>query len=455
MGKDRRAFLRSALATGAGLATGTGVAARQARTDPGHPLVMAVAGINGEGKSHLRCFSALPDVRVKTICDVDERQWPAAAKVAADCGITGVGLEADFRRVLDDPEIDFVSIATPNHHHALQTVWACQAGKDVYVEGPASHDVWEGRRAVVAARRHGRVVVAGLQQRSDPHVRRAVELLRAGVIGEVYLARGLCFKPRESIGRKPPVPAPAGLHFDLWLGPAPERSFTENLVHYNWRWFWDFGNGEIGNQGVHELDLARWGLGKDTLPVYIHSTGGFFGTPCDQETPNVQTATFEWPDGKILEFEVRGLFTAGEQGMRIGNFFYGTEGYMHLDIDGFRTYLGRKEEPGPEMKATLLDPRTASRAARLAVGSSPHETSRYLHRAAFVAALRSRRPEDVRADILEGHLSSALCHLANASYRVGRSLRFEPETESFGSDVEANVLLSRQARAPFVFPDAP
>jgi predicted dehydrogenase len=413
---------------------------------------MAVVGINGQGKSHLQCFAAVPGVRVKTICDVDERIWPEAARFAERCGVASVGFEADFRRVLDDREIDAVSIATPNHHHALQTIWACQAGKDVYVEKPVSHDVFEGRQAVKAARRYGRVVVGGMQQRSYPHVIRAVELLRSGAIGDVFLARALCFKPRASIGRKPPAPVPPGLHFDMWLGPAPERPFTENLVHYNWHWFWDFGNGDIGNQGAHEMDTARWGLGKAILPTRVHSAGGTFGEPCDQETPNTQTATFEWPDGKLLQFEARGLHTHDEHGIRIGNLFYGTEGWMHLDIQGFRTFLGRKEEPGPSMDAVVIGGKASVGGPKGFIEGEAHESSRYMHRENFVKAVRTRKAEDVRGDILEGHLSSALCHLANVSYRRNRSLVFDPETESFPGDAEANALLSGPGRAPFVIP---
>ena len=450
MSVDRRTFLGAA---GAAVAGRHGLSSAWAAQDPGpDPLTMAIVGINGQGKSHLQCFAAVPGVRIKTICDVDERTWPEAARFAERCGVTKVAFEADFRRVLDDREIDAVSIATPNHQHALQAIWACQAGKDVYVEKPVSHDIFEGRQAVKAARRYGRVVVGGMQQRSYPHVVRAVELLRSGVIGDVFLARALCFKPRASIGRKPAAPVPAGLHFDLWLGPAPERPFTENLVHYNWHWFWDFGNGDIGNQGAHEMDTARWGLGKTTLPTRVHSAGGHFGEPGDQETPNTQTATFEWPDGKLLQFEVRGLHTHDEHGIRIGNLFYGTEGWMHLDIQGFRTFLGRKEEPGPSMDAVVLGGKESVGGPKGFTEGEAHETSRYMHRENFVKAVRSRRPEDIRGDILEGHLSSALCHLANVSYRLDRSLVFDPETEAFPGDGEANALLSRPGRPPFAIP---
>jgi predicted dehydrogenase len=446
---DRRTFMAVAGGAAGGRILNLESSSQDSRSDP---LVVAVVGIHGQGKSHLQCFAAVPGVRIKTICDVDERTWPEAARFAERCGVAKVGFEADFRRVLDDREIDAVSIATPNHQHALQTIWACQAGKDVYVEKPVSHDLGEGRQAVKAARRYGRVVVGGMQQRSYPHVIEAVERLRSGVIGDVYLARGLCFKPRPSIGRKGAFPVPPGLDFDLWLGPAPERPFTENLVHYNWHWFWDFGNGDIGNQGVHEMDAARWGLGQTTLPTRVHSTGGYYGEPCDQETPNTQTATFEWPDGKVLQFEVRGLATHDEHGIRIGNLFYGTEGWMHLDIQGFRTFLGPKGEPGPSMDAVVIGGTASVGGPAGFIEGEAHESSRFMHREHFVKAVRSRKPADVRGDILEGHLSSALCHLANVSYRLKRSLVFDPETETFPGDAEASALLSRPGRAPFAIP---
>ncbi|MDA2930334.1 Gfo/Idh/MocA family oxidoreductase [Acidobacteria bacterium AH-259-O06] len=430
---NRRRFVQQSSAAATGfLLAGSG---ETGLVDANDQIIMAVVGIHGQGKSHFRDFSSISGVRVKTVCDVDERLFSEALKLAEDLTGREVQFEVDIRRVLDDKEIDAISIATPNHWHSLMTVWACQAGKDVYVEKPVSHNVWEGRQAVEAARRYGRIVATGTQNRSYPHVQEAIRLLHEGVIGEVYMAKGLGFKPRESIGRKPDQPVPSGLHFDLWLGPAPQRAFNENLVHYNWHWFWDFGNGDLGNQGVHQMDIARWGLNKKDLPQFIHSVGGYFAFDSDQETPNTLLATYGWKDGKILQFEVRGLYTNGEDEIRIGNLFYGSEGWMHLDRDGFRTYLGRKNEPGPNMEAVK------------------NKTSRMFHRENFIQALRSRKPEDLTADITEGHLSSALCHLGNIAYRLNRQLEFDSNSERFVDDEQADAYLIRSYRPPFVVPE--
>lgn len=430
---DRRSFIRNA-----GIAAMTGAAAHRVQraqsTSPNDEVVMAVVGINGQGRSHFNDFCAIPGVRIKTVCDVDERLIPRVQEMATKLTGKQVKFETEVRRVLDDSEIDAISIATPNHWHSLIAIWACQAGKDVYVEKPVSHNVWEGRQAVEAARRYQRIVATGTQSRSYPHIREAIELLHQGVIGEVYMAKGLCFKPRESIGHKPNKPTPDGLHFDLWLGPAEQRPFNENLVHYNWHWFWDFGNGDIGNQGVHEMDIARWGLNKLDLPEMIQSTGGYFAFQSDQETPNTQLCTYQWPDGKVLQFEVRGLYTNAEDDILIGNLFYGSEGWMHLHQNGYATYLGRKNEPGPSGKPADRSP-TA------------------YHRENFIQAVRSRKASDLSADILEGHLSSALCHLGNIAQRLKRTLKFDAHSETFPEDKVASSYLSRHYRYPFVVPE--
>jgi predicted dehydrogenase len=321
------------------------------------------------------------------------------------------------------------------------------------VEKPVTHNISEGRKLVEAARKYGRIVAPGTQYRSSPHVREAVRLLREGVIGDVYMARGLCFKPRESIGRKADSPTPQGVHYDLWLGPAPLRPFNENRFHYNWHWFWDYGCADIGNQGVHEIDIARWGLGKGSLPTKVHSVGGYFAFDSDQETPNTQSAVFEWDDGKLLQFEVRGLFSNAENEMLIGNLFYGAKGWMHVDQKGFRTYLGRKNEPGPSGEPAERRQLQATGVPKGFEESGVIATARRLHRENFIAAVRSREAGDLSAGILEGHVSSSLCHLANLSYRLQRALRFDPEAERFVGDEEANRLLTRRYRPPFVMPE--
>jgi predicted dehydrogenase len=221
---------------------------------------------------------------------------------------------------------------------------------------------------------------------------------------------------------------PAGVDYNIWLGPAPERPFNPNRFHYEWHWNWDYGNGDIGNQGIHQMDIARWGLGKDTLPTHIQSSGGRFGYKDDGETPNTQVAAYRYDDC-LLEFEVRGLPTNAEKGVKIGNIFYGSEGYLTMQGDKWATFLGYGEEPGPSGQG------------------------RGDHFANFTKAVRSRNAGDLHADILEGHLSSALCHLGNISYRLGRAVTFDPQTETFGTDREANALLTREYRSPFTMPD--
>ena len=449
---DRRTFVESGIITGGGLLFMDSLTAKKsyAKNDE---IILAVVGINGQGKSHYRCFNAIPGVRVKTICDVDERLFPETEAFAKTIGAEKPQFEYDFRRVLDDKDIDAVSIATPEQWHALQTVWACQAGKDVYVEKPVSHNIWEGRKSVEAARKYNRIVAAGTQQRSFPHVQEAIRLLHAGVIGDVFMARGLCFKPRESIGRKQDSTVPDGVHYDLWLGPAPLRPFNENRFHYNWHWFWDYGCGDIGNQGPHEMDVARWGLNKHTLPEKIYSSGGYYAFESDQETPNTQSATFTWEDGKILQFDVRGLYTNNENELKIGNLFYGSEGWMHLDIDGFTTYLGRKDEPGPSMNAVLISDDSGIGGPQGFIETGAHTSSRIMHRMNFIDAVRSRKVSDLTADILEGHISTSLSHLANISYRLGRELSFDAHSERFVDDDQANGYLTRNYRHPYVVPE--
>jgi len=346
----------------------------------------------------------------------------------------------DQRKLYEDKSIDAVSIANTNHWHALSAIWACQAGKDVYVE-PASHDIWEGRKMVEAARKYSRIVQTGMQSRSIAHKQRAIELLKNGVIGKIYQAKGLCYKRRKSIGKSSDGPVPPGVNYDWWLGPAPMRPFNPNRFHYNWHWFWDTGNGDIGNQGVHEMDIARWGLGKSALPNSIVSTGGKFLYDDDQETPNTQLAVFEY-DACQLVFEVRGLLTNGEGNLQrdgehyIGNIFYGSEGYMTVDLSGFWVFKGEKNELAMEMK--FQEPKRWD--------TTPHMRN-------FLNAVRSRKPGDLNGDIEEGHLSAALCHMANISYRTGRKLAFDPRKERFEKDEEANRLLKGNYRAPYLVPE--
>ena len=376
------------------------------------------------------------------ICDIDESVLNARLSDVEKLGKKRPASYVDFRKVLEDKSIDAVSLATPNHNHTLQTVWACQAGKDVYVEKPCAHDMFEARQIVAAAQKYNRMVQHGTNCRSGV-AREAVQKLQEGVIGDLYMSRGLCFKWRDTIGRKPTEPVPAGVNYDLWLGPAPEHDFTRNRFHYNWHWFWDYGNGDMGNQGIHEMDIARWGLGVK-YPTKVSAMGGHFMFDDDQETPNTIVATFEFDEHgkkKFLVFEVRHWMSNHEAGIgeygdgkkypnTIGNLFYGSKGYMAIDGYGmYKTFLGKGQEPGPARNE----------------GGSNWEN--------FIKAVRSRKQSDLNAEIEEGHRSALLVHLANISYRLGRSLNFDAETLSCPGDHEATQMFSRQYRAPFVVPE--
>ena len=260
--------------------------------------------------------------------------------------------ELDLRKVFEEKEIDAVAVAMPNHWHALATIWACQAGKHVYCEKPCSHNIFEGRKMVEAARKYDRFVEVGFQNRSIKNVRSAMEFLRSGKLGRIYMARGLCFKPRDAFKKFPDTQPPKELHWDMWVGPAEMYPYNEGKCHYNWHWHWNTGNGDTGNQGPHQFDVARWGLNKNEHPVRISSFGGFykFEKECTQETPNTQTSLFEYADGTILEFGTRGLYTNGEPDVKIGNLFYGTEGWMQIDGSNWKTFMGRKNEPGASSK---------------------------------------------------------------------------------------------------------
>ena len=433
---DRRRFFKK---------TGTAVAAISAasysRVKGANDRVrIGVVGLRGRGRTHIAEFVKNPGAEVAAIVDIDQSVLERQAQSTLKLQGRKPAEYTDLRKMYDDKSIDAVSIATPNHWHALATIWACQVGKDVYCEKPASHNIFEGRKMVEAARKYKRIVQVGMQSRSVEHKVRAIELLREGVIGDIYLAKGLCFKRRKSIGSLPPSPIPSGVEYDTWLGPAQEIDFKENRFHYNWHWYWDFGNGDIGNQGVHEMDIARWGLGKDALPPVVYSSGGHFVYNDDQQTPNTQTAIFDYGDAQLV-FEVRGIHTGGEAGMQhgantIGNIFLGSKGYMTVDLDGFRTYLGEEHEPGPSMKF----------AEKGRWASGPHFAN-------FLDAVRSRKPSDLHADIEVGHLSAALCHMANISYRTRERLEFDAKTERFTNSEAANKHLTRDYRSPFVVPD--
>lgn len=398
---------------------------------PNGRIRLAIVGLNGRGRDHIAGFRSFPNLEIATICDVDEGILADAAATVE--GLTGrrPAVETEYRKLLEDSSIDAVTIATPNHWHALQTIWACQAGKDVYVEKPCSHTVFESRQIVAAARKYGRIVQHGTQNRSESALREGISKMHAGAIGEVYLARAVCFKWRDSIGYAAEGAVPNGVHYDLWVGPAPMRPFTRNRFHYNWHWQWNYGNGEIGNQSVHEIDLARWGLGVQ-YPTLVSAVGAHALFNDDQETPNTLSANFEFDQGgkrKLLEVEIRPWITQPDTGLTVGNLFYGSEGMLRRDQGAYRIWMGREGRPLPERS-----------------GKDDHFAN-------FVAAVRSRNPAQLNAEIAEGAISADLVHLANISYRLRRSLHFDPENLCCVGDEEANRLFTRSYRAPYTVPE--
>ena len=431
---NRRQFLKSSIAAGT-MAVSSEVFDSKRVFAVSDTIRVAVVGLRGRGKEHIHGFHKQPGVEVAALCDVDDSVLrERASQYEAHSG-RSVKCYRDMRAVFDDKEIDVVSFATPNHWHSLGGIWAMQAGKHAYIEKPCSHNIWEGRQLVNAARKYNRLCQHGTQGRSSPAIREAIQKLKEGVIGDVYMARGLCFKWRPSIGKADgPQQVPASVDYDLWCGPAAKKPLLRKNLHYDWHWQWDFGNGDMGNQGVHEMDMARWGLGVG-LPTRIQSMGGHYMFDDDQQTPNTLICTFEYPkEGKLLQFETRHWVSNYEGGFglpgdnNVGVLFYGSEGYMELEYFKYRTYLGKKREPGPKGSGE----------------GDPWKT--------FISAVRSGKREDLGVDIEEGHLSSALCHLGNIAFRTQRTIHFDPVAEKIISDEEAGQMLSRNYREPFVVP---
>lgn len=444
MSMNRRYFMMGSLATA--------VAARSAFASANDTVRIAVVGFHNRGKAHLSAYPQVPNTQIVALCDVDETVLAEGMQfVEKKTGKRPVGY-SDLRKLLEDKSIDAISIATPNHHHTLQTIWGCQAGKDVYVEKPCSYNMFEARQIVAAARKYGRMVQHGAG--GSGVLLEARERMRAGLIGEVYMARGLCYKWRDTIGHAPVQPVPPGVDYELWQGPAPKHAFTKNRFHYNFHWFWDYGNGDLGNQGIHQVHAARFGAGLG-YPKRVTAMGGKYMFDDDQETPNTLNAVFEFEreNGKsaMLEFEVRHWISNNEAGivlgrndpssgkpdpkapaMTVGNIYYGSEGYLVMDGNyrTFKTFMGPGQEPGP--------------------GSTQEFGNTF---SSFVDAIRSRNREDLTAEIGEGAISTTLVHLANISYRLKRSINFDEKTYGCIGDPEANRMFTRpEYRAPFVVP---
>ena len=475
---SRRRFLQDSMfATAAALAAGAiparaGEDGKQSKS-PNEKLGVACVGVNGQGNSHLGAYSRRKDTEVLYVCDVDENVGRKRVKEVAERQGREPKWVPDLRQMLDDKSVDIVTTATPNHWHSLVGIWAMQAGKDVYVEKPVSHNVSAGRRMVEAARKYGRMCQTGTQCRSQQGSIDAIEYVLSGKIGTVKVARGLCYKRRKSIGPAGNYTPPASVNYDLWSGPVAVKPLTREKLHYDWHWQWDYGNGDLGNQGIHQMDLARWGLGVDTLCTGVVSYGGRFGYVDAGETANTQVIMHDYGD-KSLVFEVRGLETKDLKGAGVGVIFEGTDGYVVLT-----SYTS----------GVAFDP-DGKVLAKFEGGGD--------HHANLLKAVRSRDIKDLNADILEGHLSSALCHLGNISYRLGtklsakdaearlasddvaaetfdrfedhmkdngipadkleigfgKDLRFDPKEEKFVNDSQADQMLTREYRAPFVVPSA-
>lgn len=479
--RTRRQFLEDSMfAAAAAVAASSStksLANDEQSSSPNAQLNVAVVGVRGRGKSHIGAFSGRKDTRVACIVDVDaEVGRERVAEVKKRQGGAAPRFVTDMREAFDDNRIDIVSIATPNHWHALAAIWAIQAGKDVYLEKPVSHNVSEGRRIVAAARKHERICQTGTQSRSNPGMQQAMQFIQDGGIGHVKLARGLCYKRRPQIESAGHFAPPTSVDYNLWLGPAAEKNVTRAKFHHDWHWQWEYGNGDLGNQGIHQMDIARWGLGLNRLSDHVFSYGGRFGYADAGETANTQVVMHDFNQQSLI-FEVRGLSSAGYRNSKVGVIFEGTEGYVVMTT----YYSGAAfDRNGKQFKAF---------------------NSQGDHFANFIKAVRSRRITDLNADIEQGHLSSALCHLGNISYQlgteqdiasarqniaaiqsndrmeetlnrtlahlknngvntdsikmhVGPNLAFDPITETFRNSAAANAKLSRQYRAPFVIPTA-
>ena len=445
-----------------------------ALTSANDKLGVAVVGARVRGGVHLEAFVSRPDTEVRYVVDVDETVGNQRADEVGSKQGRKPKFVRDMRAAFDDPAVDIVSIATPNHWHALAAFWAMRAGKDVYVEKPVSHNVAEGRLLVEAARKYGRICQTGTQCRSMAGTIAAIKHVRSGAIGTVKLARGLCYNPRPSIGAKSDFKPPSEVDYPLWSGPAPLLPITRPQFHYDWHWQWPYGNGDLGNQGVHQMDLCRWGLGLNELSKRVVSYGGRLGPEDAGETPNTQVVIHEFDDATIV-FEVRGLKTSPLRGASVGVIFYGSDGYVVL--------TSYTDGAAFDKQGTLL--RTFS-------GDGDHFAN-------FLSAVRSRKQEDLAADIREGHLSSALCHTGNISWRLGSAmplgdarkrlalwtsqddalntfdqfsthlnengmdpsntrinfgaeLVMDSPRETFVDHAEANRLLTREYRAPFTLP---
>jgi predicted dehydrogenase len=441
---NRRRFLSTTVAATAALALPRRSAAQASANETVNVAIIGLRGDNkghatwtgrGRGQDHYEHLAAVPNVRISHVVDIDERHFGDSLSFVKGKYGGNPKTETDFRRVLDNKDVDAVTIAVPDHWHALMTILACQAGKDVYVEKPVSHNIVEGRKMIDAAARYNRVVQAGTQRRSSGLTAKAVQFLRDGGLGTLHAGKTVVYRFRDPIGVAADSPMPAGVNYDLWLGPAPERPFNQNHFHYHWHWFWEYGTSDLGNTGVHTLDVVRWLMGKQEHPRSVYCSGGLYeaGAPTDQTTPNTQYATYRYADGAEIHCDLRNWYTGPPEAQ--GVYIYGSKGWMKLGNDKVQVFFGPKNEPGPTLTADeARDP-----------GQRHFEN--------FIECVRSRKTVNLKAAIEDGHLSTTLCHLGNITYRVGRSVTFDGATERFVADDEADRLLGRPYRAPYLLPD--
>lgn len=424
----RRFFLGSLAAATAGVATGTW--GRTSKAAPSERVSLCVIGVRGRGSNLARDFAQLPEAQITHVCDVNEPLLGPFARQLADIQRTTPEPLQDLRRALDNKSIDAIVVATPDHWHALATIWGCQAGKHVYVEKPISNNVFEGRQMVAAARRHNRVVQVGTQSRSAPHYCEVMELIRSGRIGRVHMAKAFNSQLRRKVPAVADSATPAGLDWNIWQGPAPERPYNANRYTYGWRWLWDYGTGDMGNDGVHDLDIARWGLNVE-YPSEVQCLGDKLAFAGDiQETPDTQVATFRFPDQQaVLLYEQRLWSPYHQEGFENGVVFYGTEGYIAIGRRSWRLVEKRNK----------------------VVTDTPVPFADAPHLQNFLSCIKSgNRPN---CDIEEGYRSTLLAHLGNLSFRVGRPLKFDAASQSIPGDPEAQALLKRSGRKEFVIPE--
>jgi predicted dehydrogenase len=429
---SRKDFLRLATVGGSAafFARNRVVAAATPAGSANGNIRVAIVGVRSRGSWLMREFSQIPGVTLVALCDVDTDVLALRLAQMAEKGVR-VAAYADYRNLVEDSSIDAVVIATPNHWHALMAIWACQAGKDVYLEKPISHNVWEGRKIIDAARKYNRIVQTGTQSRSDVALAEAFAEIRSGALGKIKWVRGLCYKGRASIGKTSgPQPVPTQIDYDLWTGPAafkpPRRNTRLGTVHYDWHWFWNYGGGDIANQGLHELDMCRWALGEEGLPTSVLSFGGRFGYVDDAETPNTQVAVYTYARAPLI-FEVRGLPRSsgdktmdGYRGRPIGLVVQCEHGYFAGGAGG-----GAIHDHGGNMVKEFRGP-----------GGVEHQRN-------FIAAVRSRKPSDLAAPVEAGHISAALSHLGNISYRLGRDESNDAIRETIAADAEAQDSFAR------------